>query len=166
MSYGSRQEAMIRSCIEGASIALSNELEKVEGEPSRSARIEAIGVIMGTVTQLWQRFPIQLPRREAEKVVAAIEWFRETHEAELQAPEILIALILGLGEQLKAALKPKQGPQAAQHLQRALAGKYGVVVFLLQQIQLLYDAFDCRGQEVEMIVRGGELCDLLLARQT
>lgn len=162
MSQGSRQEAMIRSCIEATGLILK---DKLVSEAGQEAKVEAATAILGTTEQLWRRFPIKLPQKEAQKVIKVLDWFRDTHEAKLHAPEVLIALIMGLADKLERALKPKSGPQASRFLARALDGKYGVVVFLLQQIQLLYDTFDHQGKKTDLIVRGGELCDLLLAHE-
>lgn len=150
MSRGTRQEVLIRSLIEALCLTLKT---KLAGQPRQKPKVAAIGAIMDTIEGLSHYCPIDLEPREAQRVVAILDWFQQMQEADpdLQIPEVLIAMALGLADRLANVY--------------IFGMKSGLVAVLNQQVQGLYDTFDRQVKKLDRLSKGAALADLILSKE-
>jgi len=150
MSRGTRQETLIRSLIEGLCLTLE---KHYQGQPRQKPKLQAVNSIMEDLWTFWRVYPITLGRPEACRVQWVIEDFNTQHEGDpaWSCPEVLIALALALGD----------------HLQKKVTSvvKKSVVGQINQKIQALYDTFDRQAAKTELLIKGAEFADQILARE-
>lgn len=149
MSRATRQEVLIRSFIEALCLTLK---DKLKDQPRQKPKVEACGAILGYLEGLIDYNPLTLEPREAAKVMRVLEWFRREQGVfeELQKPEVLTAMALALAERVSVVTRNK---------------KQVLWAHLTLQIQALYDTFDRQVQKVDLLVKGGELADQILAKE-
>lgn len=150
MSRATRQEVLIRSLIEALCLTIR---DKLQGQPRQKPKVEAVGAILGTIEELSTTFPLRLNPRGARKVVDVLQWFHETQggDPEFQIPEVLTAMCLALANHLYEVLNKRE--------------KVEVVSRLAQQVQALYDTFDRQVKKLDLLIKGGELADQILAKE-
>lgn len=149
MSRGTRQETLIRSLIE----ALCLTLEKhYRGQARQKPKLQAVAAIQASIEKLWKAYPIELHLREANRVSQAIYWFADEERADpdLTRPEVVISITLALADRLKVVTRN---------------GKQAMVSRLNQEIQALYDTFDRQGAKMDLLIKGAEFADKILARE-
>jgi hypothetical protein len=149
MSQGTRQETLIRSLIE----ALCLTLEKYyQGQARQKPKLQAVDAIKASVEKLWKTYPIQLNLREANRVSQAIYWFADEERADpdLTRPHVVIAITMAMADRLKMVAKGAKKPLVAR---------------LNQEIQALYDTFDRQTAKTELLIKGAEFADKILARE-
>lgn len=149
MSRGTRQEVLIRSLIE----ALCLTLEKhYRGQTRQKPKLQAVEAIQTSVEKLWKTYPIELNLREANRVSQAVYWFADEERADpdLTRPEVVISITLALVDRLKMVTRDE---------------KQVMVARLNQEIQALYDTFDRSGSRMDLLIKGAEFADKILARE-
>lgn len=149
MSRGTRQETLIRSLIE----ALCLTLEKhYRGQTRQKPKLQAVAAIQSSIERLWKAYPMQLNLREANRVKQVIFWFadEERDDPDLTRPHVVISMVMALADRLKVVTKN---------------GKRVLVDRLNQEIQDLYDTFDRSGSRMDLLIKGAEFADKILARE-
>ena len=149
MSRGTRQETLIRSLIE----ALCLTMEKhYQGQTRQKPKLQAVAAIQASVERLWKAYPIQLNLREANRVSQAIYWFADEERADpdLTRPHVVISMAMAMAERIKVVTKDEK---------QAMVGR------LTQEIQALYNTFDRSGSRMDLLIKGAEFADKILARE-
>lgn len=149
MSRGTRQETLIRSLIEGLCLTLE---KHYQGQLRQKPKLQAVATIQASVEKLWKIYPIQLNLREANRVNQAIFWFADEERVnpDLTRPQVVIAITMALADRLKVVTRN---------------GKQAMVGRLNQEIQALYDTFDRQGVKMDLLIKGAEFADKILARE-
>jgi hypothetical protein len=149
MSRGTRQETLIRSLIEGLCLTLE---KHYQGQTRQKPKLQAVAAIQANIEELWKAYPLSLARREAVRVVSVLMWFKDTQEVDpdFSRPEVVISMVLALADRLKVVTRE---------------GKKAMMGRLNRKIQALYDTFDRQVAKTDMLIKGAEFADKILARE-
>ena len=149
MSRGTRQETLIRSLIEGLCLTLE---KHYQGQTRQKPKLQAVEAIKASIEDLWKAYPIKLSRREAPG------WWHHQVVCRLPRRETRFQPA-GSGDQ------HGYGPGGSAQDGHQETSKQAMVGRLNQEIQALYDTFDRQGAKMDLLIKGAEFADKILARE-